>query len=627
MEGADSEMLGSIAKLSHILRPQRQYMDPALYRAAQSGNWEVIKEYSKEDLKRRTGNGDSVLHVLAQSGDTPAIVNAVAQILAAEPGLVHKRNRNQETPLVTASRKGHSNVVRALLDCPRRINVVSLYRDLWLHPFVSLIRFAGFKLDSPGQAESAAFSMAVRHNRYDIIELFMEKRPSLFRYLETSSPVDRVLIRALRWSIRPTKTQVNQWAKSPLYVAVEKGYHRIVTLLLSSRGSFPYYGPGQKTISHAAAASNSPECMRIILEKRPDIMKEVDVYGWSALHYAAVLGHTEMVEQLLSKDSSIGYLVAGHDECKIPLHVAVIHGHLDVIQRILFRCPHSWGMITSKAQKILHLAIVNECQNVLDYILQNSWASELMNEKDLYGNTPLHLYVSTKNIQGYGLINHPGIDMSVLNKKGSTPLDTLTEGRGLFTRRQVLLRDERLAGANSGLSWAVPKVNKELGDEKLKNVKTYMVISTLILTMTFAAGLAVAVGYNSSKPNEGAPSVLARKAAFIVFVVADSLSMLLTIGTMLLQIFLKEQRAIWRKLDIFRDIKVYMSSALVLLVVAFVSGLCSVIPIRGLDIYSIVVGSIVCLPVAFYTVRLIWTYWVIRDITGEPDIYIRYSDV
>lgn len=53
-----------------------------------------------------------------------------------------------------------------------------------------------------------------------------------------------------------------------------------------------------------------------------------DDHGFSPLHWLAKEGHTKLVEMLLQRGARVNATNMGDD---IPLHLAVAHGHLDIV--------------------------------------------------------------------------------------------------------------------------------------------------------------------------------------------------------------------------------------------------------------------------------------------------------
>lgn len=53
-----------------------------------------------------------------------------------------------------------------------------------------------------------------------------------------------------------------------------------------------------------------------------------DDHGFSPLHWLAKEGHTKLVEMLLQRGARVNATNMGDD---IPLHLAVAHGHLEIV--------------------------------------------------------------------------------------------------------------------------------------------------------------------------------------------------------------------------------------------------------------------------------------------------------
>jgi cytochrome bd-type quinol oxidase subunit 2 len=71
--------------------------------------------------------------------------------------------------------------------------------------------------------------------------------------------------------------------------------------------------------------------------------------------------------------------------------------------------------------------------------------------------------------------------------------------------------------------------NEEEKEAMSKARESHLVVAALIATVTFAAAFTLPGGYkNDQGPNEGT-AILVKKAAFIVFVISDAMSMVLSI--------------------------------------------------------------------------------------------------
>lgn len=166
--------------------------------------------------------------------------------------------------------------------------------------------------------------------------------------------------------------------------------------------------------------------------------------GWTPIHYAARLGHVQMVTQLLHFKKSLAYLPTDDDEKKTALHIATSGGHIKVMELLIITCPDCCELLTGKGQNILHLAVMDKRKKVIDFILTRfTWTryifrrfilkkfiltemmvNNLINQKDKDGNTPLHLLAlsNCKEIAS-DLIKKPRVEMMVFNNDNMNPVD------------------------------------------------------------------------------------------------------------------------------------------------------------------------------------------------------------
>lgn len=64
--------------------------------------------------------------------------------------------------------------------------------------------------------------------------------------------------------------------------------------------------------------------MKLLLDKKKDLMKVADNYGWTVYHYVAYNDLHTIVEDLVRADKSVGYL-SDKEYKRTPLHVMWRH--------------------------------------------------------------------------------------------------------------------------------------------------------------------------------------------------------------------------------------------------------------------------------------------------------------
>lgn len=155
------------------------------------------------------------------------------------------------------------------------------------------------------------------------------------------------------------------------------------------------------------------------MEKRPNIIREQDKFGWTPLHCAVLWGRTELVPQYLKHDRFVAYILDNDGESA--LHFAAFTGHINTIEEIAKYCSDVCDLTDNKGQTALHAAIIGGQEKVVKYILESPGLKCLINEQDKDGNTPLHMSVLHKEYRiTYMLAREKRVDIRATNKQNLT---------------------------------------------------------------------------------------------------------------------------------------------------------------------------------------------------------------
>ncbi|KAH7844789.1 hypothetical protein Vadar_031688 [Vaccinium darrowii] len=477
-------------------------MDPNLYRAAMEGNIAFLLQNKDQFELQVTATNNTVLHVTVLFQDC---VENLISLLNSQPSLLCRVNSRGETAFQIAARKGRTALVKAL---------IAFAKTLGQDP-ESIVRITNDMLRKTNEDKDTALHEAVRGNHVSVVKLLVEEDPE-FLYNPNNS------------------------SETPLYLAAERNYCKIVTKILRTCPSAAYGGPNGRTALHAAVFAGCLGCMKKLLDWKPNLTKEADFFGWTPLHCAARRNFDQCGRQLLLVDKSIAYL-PDRDEMKIALHIAAGGGHVKAMEEMLNHCPDCWETVDGRGQTILHLAVFFEKTNVIKFILKKPWFDNLVNCKDVDGNTPLHLLVAS-SCYIPELIEHPIADEASFNKENSTPLKIACADKYRRTQNPSL---KELHSIHAPWGWRnivgedrVWKTrwtnyqatkNKELELDLRKKADVIMVVAALIATVTFAAGFTLPGGYNSSDPEKGM-AILTRKAAFKAFVMSNTIAMISSVS-------------------------------------------------------------------------------------------------
>ncbi|PHT87340.1 hypothetical protein T459_09446 [Capsicum annuum] len=490
-------------------------MESTLYNVAMRGNIGDGNFLLLDHLKKNEENGDqvtpkgnTVLHVASLYGNS----YFVAEVLKITPSLLCYQNKKNETALHIAANEGHIEVVHGLL---ARIEDHDTKEKL--------TRMTGASGDT-------ALHKAVRSQHLDVVKILVKEDPE--------------------FEFPPNHAQ-----ETPLYLADESGFHdALINILESCKKPIYAASPSNRTLLHAAVIQEHKDCIRSLWRWNKPLCEELDLWGWNSLHYAVKLGLEDVVSDMLGWKKSLVYLPTGSEnDWTIAIHIAASKGDINMINKLLNHRPDCWDMLNSNNQNALHVAVLNNQDKVVRFLLDSDKCDNLVDEPDSDGNTPLHLVAVSGN-HVPELINHPRAKPMSFIKQNQTPLDTSLLCT-VTTKKEKLVEDlcsigrfgkhdfevkrkyEYMHNPNDETGTGVKMQLREVDHDKakkadqtevesiMKAAQIHIVMATLIMTVTFAAGITLPGGFESDSncPNQGM-SILIRKTTFRAFVVSDAIA-------------------------------------------------------------------------------------------------------
>ncbi|GMY20683.1 ankyrin repeat-containing protein At2g01680 [Fagus crenata] len=483
-------------------------MDPKLFKAAMTVDLHFLESLNEDDnsnfLCQVTPKKNTVLYIAAEFNQ----LEFVRAVTHRCPLLFQSGNSNGDTPLHVAAKVGCCEIVDECHKKKELLRIVNVDKDTALH-------------------------CATRNGHYQSVKLLLEAD------LELSN-------------------LINNADESPLYLATSKGLTDISELILNaSPSSSSHAGPNGITALHEAVYYESQNFIKILLEKRPNIIREQDNLGWTPLHYAALLGLAELV-RLLNHDSFVAYILDNDGESA--LHIASHVGHINVIEEIIKCCPDVCDLTDKKGQTALHVAVLGRQGKVVKYILETPQLKCLINEPDKGGNTPLHISVIYKQYRIiYMLAQEERVDIKATNKENLTALTILIQNgeRGFAVEKARYLLKNYI-GSQGVRLWINASELKQppilevrssssLNTESMDNIaeepdfgkrnalETNLLVAMLVATVTFAAGCTMPGGYKSDGPDQGLAN-LTTKVAFKAFVIFDTTAFLFSVTAVGLQL-------------------------------------------------------------------------------------------
>ncbi|KAL7238779.1 hypothetical protein ACSBR2_004805 [Camellia fascicularis] len=291
--------------------------------------------------------------------------------------------------------------------------------------------------------------------------------------------------------------------------------------------------------------NNKLEAFKQILNKDPKILDRIKVgcFIHTPLHVAAYHGHLEFVREILNK--SPGLVEVLDSRRWSPLHLASARGHLDIVQALVLENPDMCTALDGDARTPLHLAAMKGNLEVLDRLFEASLYGphELMNVKDVAGNTILHLAVRNKKWQVVKYLlekiekaekteNRINV-VNAVNNCGYTAYDIIMESKNDTQEFKDIIVTFRKVKAMKA---------KDLsqGEWLSKKRDILMVVASLIATMAFQAGINPPGGFwqDNTPPHRAGEAIMAYNYpnTYPFFIRASTTGFVLSVSTILLLI-------------------------------------------------------------------------------------------
>ncbi|KAH6782955.1 hypothetical protein C2S52_007914 [Perilla frutescens var. hirtella] len=258
-----------------------------------------------------------------------------------------------------------------------------------------------------------------------------------------------------------------------------------------------------ETPLHVAAMLGHVDFVKEIIGRKPQLVNELNSQKSSPLHLASAEGHVDVVRALLSADQST-CLVRDKNELT-PLHLAASKGRVEVMRVLLEAQPDAARLTVYGGESILHLCVKRYQLEALKLVVEAvDEPHELVNSRDVDGNTALHLAVADKQVETTKfLVSVGGVEMNAVNNEGMTTMDVLIRSRRDVRDSEI---EESLKQARGFGSNMETKNNRPLINHKNQNnnswdglmkhhsqwlehkKSTLMIVAILIATIAFQVG-------------------------------------------------------------------------------------------------------------------------------------------
>ncbi|XVF31063.1 hypothetical protein REPUB_Repub16aG0113000 [Reevesia pubescens] len=571
-------------------------MDPKVYKAVITSDVAALHQLASSDLTvllQVTIQEDNILHVAAKYD----LKQMTEEIIKFPPlvSLVNQKHSKGDTPLHIAARLGNLRTAEVLINCAnsmsreieageRLIRMVNMEKDTALHDAVrnGHVQIAELlsredpelTLITNDVGESPLF-IAVDKKHVDIAKHILQVAPVCsFGGRNNMNVLHAAVVRSqdegnssLIYSFIPGKVL----RLSSYMVKFQSPMNYVTNMSFKDSFKFSSFGPSA-IIQAAFRDAFYKDFVACLMEKCQSALSETDEFGWTPLHYGAVDIFKLFLENI---DPSTVYI--RDKEGMFVTHIASREGEVVVLKMLAYLYPEIWDLQDNKGQTVFHLAVSRGKLDAVKFILGTKLSHDgLINQKDNEGKTALHL----ATIQGHNrkifdlLIKDSRVDKTVTNMEGLTVIDIiLLKEYGFYEKRRDPASDTQVEGQQQlAKRKTEPAGLKKPKYEQLQNIASInLLVTTLIATVSFAAGFTMPGGYNSGGPDEGM-AILSRKSAFRVFVISNALAFCFSSTSM----FIHYCKSFVEKLDVlafFTYITSLLTSyGITAMVIAFISG-------------------------------------------------------
>lgn len=415
----------------------------ALHAAVSGGYTEIVKILlaAKANPNVVTKEGITPLHNAANGSYIELI-----KILLAANANPNAATKEGITPLHNAADKGFAEIAELLLDAGAD---VSLKTENGFTVLSSAVRYANKEKSLPNKDEYYALvdlllnrgaDIDVPCNEgwnplvkaaYDNDSIMLGKLLNKATNVESKNQALRVAVYGRKFLTVKTLLESGVDANikmengSPiLHVAIDPYYRSLENFFLG-KGSYVVF-PCSKNI----------EVFQALLKHGANV-NSVDQNGWTALHFAAAIGHIPVVRELLQHEAEINTLTP---EGSTALHLAIQPGYHRITELFLEeRAGTKEFQLLSGVPRSPDIEMVRE--------LLNNGAD--INAKDNYGFTPLHAAVAIAwegQEKFKELLSRDDIDVNIPDKDGWTALHW-----AVHLQKADMVNELLAAGANVNL--------------------------------------------------------------------------------------------------------------------------------------------------------------------------------
>ncbi|EHK51017.1 hypothetical protein TRIATDRAFT_186587, partial [Trichoderma atroviride IMI 206040] len=441
----------------------------AMHLAAREGYTEAVAIILEHEGSAEITNadGDTPMHIAAAKG----YINVVELLCAKNPSIRYERNSDNETPLILAAKRGHVAAVKKLLHVSgsgSKQNGTDEDRDTALHLAASMNHLEACQTLLSHMSDSGIEAIDLSNNENetplyraccfghtDVAKLLLDNGADCNKHCtEGCTPLH---IAAFLRNLNVVRLLLDKTADynaladieaTPIMLAAQEGHADVTAMLFEAGAAVDMVDSKGSTALHYAAWDGHLDCVEFLVEKGHVDYSLPRKDGRTPLHLAAVDGHVDVAKYLLEKGaqlsggeygSALHAAIEGRNVRSVKLLLehgadpAIEHkgegaifpafrvGNLEVVTALLDKMDSTARAAKDRnGRSLLACAIGVKNKDIGDYLISMNLVP--IQDKDLYGRTPLMEAVLSDNADMVKTLLRMGADPNASDTERKTPL-------------------------------------------------------------------------------------------------------------------------------------------------------------------------------------------------------------
>ena len=224
---------------------------------------------------------------------------------------------------------------------------------------------------------------------------------------------------------------------APIHRAASMGHISIVDMLITEFRCDPTIrGYQRRSLLHFACGSGNATFVEVVIQRKWfDPIFDRDACGLTLLHIAALCGHKEVINMLISIFNCP--IDCKTEAAETPLHVACVNGHTKIVKLLVIEHSADLNARNFQNDSPLHLAARFGHTNVIKILISDYNCNP--HEKGFQGRIILHEACTNGYVElAETLITDFGLDPMCVNDNKNTPLHYAAWGGHLSVVRMLV---------------------------------------------------------------------------------------------------------------------------------------------------------------------------------------------